>query len=172
MAAGDDAVGAGVLAAIQSALTRPRDPVELTADVLAMRRKLDGMSRRDSRHAPGGLSDVEFIAQYLRLRSGLATTTTLTRRMLRELAAAGELNEGALEVLVNAHRLFRALMRLFAIAGIDAEPADAPKALQPLLLRTADAPDIAYLTADLAERRIAVRAIFEELIGVVLDHPA
>lgn len=165
--AGEEAVGARALDAINRAITRKRDPEALAAEVLEMRRKLDGLSVKDSRHAPGGLSDIEFIAQFLRLRTGLATTTTQTRRLLRELAAAGELDGGALETLVDAHRLFRKLMRLFAIAGIAAEPADAPKALQPILLRAADAPDIEYLTADLAERRVAVRALFEELIGVV-----
>ncbi|GAB5376118.1 MAG: bifunctional [glutamine synthetase] adenylyltransferase/[glutamine synthetase]-adenylyl-L-tyrosine phosphorylase [Acuticoccus sp.] len=164
---GEPTVGERALEAIHSALTRARDPEALAAEVLEMRRKLDGLSATDSRHAPGGLSDVEFIAQFLLLRTGLHTTTTQTRRLLRELAAAGALDQGALETLTDAHRVFRKLMRLFAIAGIDAAPADAPKALQPLLLRAADAPDIAYLTADLAERHVAVREIFEELIGKV-----
>lgn len=164
---GDAAVGARALEAIHSALTRPRDPAALAEEVLAMRRKLDGLSAKDSRHAPGGLSDIEFIAQFLRLRTGLDTATTQTRRLLRELAAAGALDPGQLETLTDAHRLFRKLMRLFAIAGMAATPAEAPKALQPLLLRAADAPDIEYLTADLAERHLAVREIFEELIGTV-----
>ena len=165
--AGDDDLCQRAFEAIQSALMRPRDPEALVADVLEMRRKLDGLSQQDSRHAPGGLGDIEFIAQYLRLKTALPTTTTTTRRLLRELAAAGALDQGSLEVLVDAHRLFRKLMRLYAIAGVAAEPADAPKALQPLLLRAADAPDIAYMTADLAERRTMVRSIFETLIGVV-----
>ena len=97
----------------------------------------------------------------------MSPTTTRTRRMLNELAAHGALDTGALETLVGAHRLFRKLMLLFSIAGVAAEPRDAPAALKPLLLRTADAPDIEFLTADLAERRKAVRDIFEDLIGVV-----
>jgi len=165
--AGDAAVGERALAAINRAITAERDPEALATEVLEMRRRLDGLSVNDARHAPGGLGDIDFIAQFLRLRTGLDTKTTRTRRLLRELAAVGALDQGSLETLVDAHRVLRKLMRLFAIAGIAAEPADAPKALQPLLLRAADAPDIEYLTADLAERRIAVRAIFEELIGVV-----
>jgi len=155
------------MAAIGAALRKPRDPDTLAAEVLAMRRKLEGLSHKDAKHAPGGLVDIEFIVQFLRLRTGLETTTTQTRRLLVELGGSGALDRGSVETLVDAHRLFRKLMLLFAIAGVSAEPADAPAALKPLLLRAADAPDIDYLTADLAERRVAVRALLEELIGAV-----
>ncbi|MEM9223642.1 MAG: bifunctional [glutamine synthetase] adenylyltransferase/[glutamine synthetase]-adenylyl-L-tyrosine phosphorylase [Pseudomonadota bacterium] len=167
LVAGDEQVGARAMKAIGAALTRPRDPETLAQDVLAMRRKLNGLSRDDAKHAPGGLVDIEFIVQYLRLRTGLATNTTQTRKLLRELAQAGAIDGGSLELLSETHRLFRRLMLLFSIAGVPAQPDAAPLALQPLLVRAAEAPDIAFLAADLSERREKVRALFETVIGSV-----
>ncbi len=163
--AGDEALGERAMAAIHRSLSRCRDNEALAEEVIAMRRKLDGLSRQDAKHAPGGLVDIEFIAQYLRLKSDLETSTTMTRKLLNELAAAGALDEAARELLVDSHRLLRKLMLLFAVAGVEAKPAEAPAALKPLLLRAAEAPDMAFLEADLAERRAAVRALFEEIVG-------
>ncbi|MEO1105845.1 MAG: DUF294 nucleotidyltransferase-like domain-containing protein, partial [Pseudomonadota bacterium] len=67
--AGDPHVGERAMAAIGAALTKERDPDELAREVLEMRRKLDGLSRNDAKHAPGGLVDIEFIVQFLRLRA-------------------------------------------------------------------------------------------------------
>ena len=163
--AGDEAVGLRAMAAIEQSLAGCRDRDDLADEVLAMRRKLDGLSLEDAKHAPGGLVDIEFIAQFLRLKSGLATRTTMTRKLLNELAGAGMLDEAQRELLVDSHRLLRKLMLLFAVAGVPASLADVPSALKPLLLRAADAPDMAFLEVDLAERRTAVRALFETIVG-------
>ncbi|WMS41652.1 bifunctional [glutamine synthetase] adenylyltransferase/[glutamine synthetase]-adenylyl-L-tyrosine phosphorylase [Acuticoccus sp. MNP-M23] len=163
--AGDEAVGARAMAAIDRSLAACQGSDALAGEVLAMRRKLDGLSRQDAKHAPGGLVDIEFIVQFLRLKSGLETRTTMTRKLLNELAAAGMLDDAARELLVDSHRLLRKLMLLFSAAGVPARPAEAPAALKPLLLRAADAPDMDFLEADLAERRTAVRALFEKIVG-------
>ncbi|MEM7695155.1 MAG: bifunctional [glutamine synthetase] adenylyltransferase/[glutamine synthetase]-adenylyl-L-tyrosine phosphorylase [Pseudomonadota bacterium] len=163
--AGDAALGERAMAAIRAAVTRPRDPDELTAAVLDMRSKLDAVTRDDARTAPGGLTDIEFIAQYLQLRHGTAWCGQRVRRVLRQLSADGALGAGDAERLIDAHRLLRGLMLAFATAGVPMDLERVPAALCPIVLRAGDAPDMAFLAADLAERRQTVRAIFERVVG-------
>jgi glutamate-ammonia-ligase adenylyltransferase len=60
--------GKVVMETIRSLLAQPTDPAHLAAHVLAMRRKLEaGRSCRDLKRGAGGLSDLEFIVQYLQL---------------------------------------------------------------------------------------------------------
>ncbi|MEM8553103.1 MAG: DUF294 nucleotidyltransferase-like domain-containing protein, partial [Pseudomonadota bacterium] len=163
--AGDDALGKRAMEAIAGALRRPRQSDALANDVASMRARMEQQKNHDMKHAPGGLIDIEFIAQFLCLSSGVAVTGPGTRRMLRHLSDLGWLDGGALETLLGAHRLIRNLGHLCAIAGMECPPSETPVALRPLLLRAADAPDIAFLEADLAARQRDVRALFERLIG-------
>ncbi|MFI5454713.1 MAG: bifunctional [glutamate--ammonia ligase]-adenylyl-L-tyrosine phosphorylase/[glutamate--ammonia-ligase] adenylyltransferase [Isosphaerales bacterium] len=58
--------GRQVTEAVHALLSSPCDPVQLAAEVLAMRRKLDAArSRHDLKRGSGGLADLEFIVQYL-----------------------------------------------------------------------------------------------------------
>jgi glutamate-ammonia-ligase adenylyltransferase len=68
--AGDAEVGAGFEAVRTRMLTRPRDPVPLAKDVLAMRARMhDAHPNRsglfDVKHDRGGMIDIEFVVQYL-----------------------------------------------------------------------------------------------------------
>src|SRR5205814_7054902 len=70
--AGDAALCRKVAAAIAAALATPRDPGRLVADAAEMRRRIEEANPRvspwDLRNRRGGLTDLEFIAQYLMLR--------------------------------------------------------------------------------------------------------
>jgi glutamate-ammonia-ligase adenylyltransferase len=70
--AGDPALCERIAAAIRMALTRPRDPEKLLADVADMRRRIaeahPAPSPWDLRNREGGLVDLEFVVQYLLLR--------------------------------------------------------------------------------------------------------
>ncbi len=58
--------GGPVASAIHSVLTEPVDSTRVAADVVAMRKKLDlARSRHDLKRGSGGLTDLEFIVQYL-----------------------------------------------------------------------------------------------------------
>jgi [glutamine synthetase] adenylyltransferase / [glutamine synthetase]-adenylyl-L-tyrosine phosphorylase len=60
--------GRKVASAIHQLLAWPNDPVQLAADVLAVRRKLEASrGPRDLKRGIGGLADLEFIVQYLQL---------------------------------------------------------------------------------------------------------
>ncbi|NDH64275.1 MAG: bifunctional [glutamine synthetase] adenylyltransferase/[glutamine synthetase]-adenylyl-L-tyrosine phosphorylase, partial [Alphaproteobacteria bacterium] len=81
---------------IKTTLCRPRDPDALVRDVADMRdriaRHAPARSAWDFKHLPGGLFDIDFVAQYLALRHAAARPDLLDphpAEMLRRTAAAG-----------------------------------------------------------------------------------
>ena len=113
-AAPDDATA--VASVIAQVLARPRDPVTLRADVLAMRRDValakPSGGPWDVKLARGGLVDLEFLVHFLQLRERTAHTPEL-RPAIASLAAAGLLSDG----LLAAHdRLSRVLAVLRLVA--------------------------------------------------------
>lgn len=171
--AGRPEFSARVEAAIRSALTRPREPESLRADVLSMRRRIESEKSSknpwDVKQVAGGLIDIEFIAQYLMLRYAadhpecLATTTEIALSRLRDL---GLLDAGAAETLIAAARLYQGVTQLLRLAiDADFDPSGAPRGLSELLARAADAPDLTRLSAQLAQTQAKVRAIFQEITG-------
>jgi glutamate-ammonia-ligase adenylyltransferase len=170
--AGDDALAPRVEEAIRTALTRPSDPQKLRDDVVSMRRRLEkekgSKNPWEIKQVAGGLIDVEFIAQYLMLRSAptqpgcLATTTGLALERLRDCSL---LDADAAERLIAASRLYQGLTQALRLA-IDGEfkPAKAPRGLVEMLLRAADAPDLARLEAELVDTQARVRALFITLV--------
>lgn len=173
--AGPAEFGGRVEDAINTALTRPRDPQKLKDDVLSMRKRLEDAKGSGNpwevKQAPGGLIDIEFIAQYLMLLHGAAhpeifsPTTPLALRKLRD---AGVLEAGAAETLEAASSLYQGLTQLLRLA-IDGlfRPADSPRGLTEMLLRIGDSPNLSHLEALLAETQKKVREIFVATIGPV-----
>ena len=157
------------MAIVLGALNRPRDADELRGAVLDMRVKVAAEHSSGLKHAPGGLVDIDFVVQYAMLRTGIADGTTGTRQLIRRLASAGALGEAEAEALLGALILMQNLGQVFAIAGGVEDLAAAPTVLQRILLRAGEAPDIGFLTADLAERQAAIRAILEHEIGVLAE---
>ncbi|PWB84266.1 MAG: bifunctional [glutamate--ammonia ligase]-adenylyl-L-tyrosine phosphorylase/[glutamate--ammonia-ligase] adenylyltransferase [Methylocystaceae bacterium] len=166
-----------VEAAIRAALVRPRDPEKLRADVCDMRRRLErekgAKNLWDLKQAPGGLVDVEFIAQYLLLRhagahpEALATTTAIA---LERLAALGLLDRPAVSTLIAAAGLYQGLTQLLRLAiDHDFDAAHAPRGLLELLLRAGESPDIERLKAHLAETQKEARGLFVEIVETTPD---
>jgi glutamate-ammonia-ligase adenylyltransferase len=98
---------------IRTVLAAPRDPDRLAVDVMDMRTRIAGQHRSESpwnvKHRPGGLVDIEFIAQYLQLLHGPAHPRVFAENTAEALAAmreAGLLEEDAMSALVGALRLW------------------------------------------------------------------
>ncbi|MBN9310892.1 bifunctional [glutamine synthetase] adenylyltransferase/[glutamine synthetase]-adenylyl-L-tyrosine phosphorylase [Devosia sp.] len=97
----DDALGADVDREVAAILARPRDSATTIADVLTMRALM--AKERPPRHpfdlklAPGGLVDLEFMAQSAQLVAGdrVAAPQATTGVVLRRLAETGLVPEGA-----------------------------------------------------------------------------
>jgi glutamate-ammonia-ligase adenylyltransferase len=171
--AGPSDFATSVETAIRDALTRPRDAEKLRADVADMRRRLErdkpAKSFWDLKQAPGGLVDVEFVAQYLMLRHASAhpqCLATMTSTALETLASLGLLDPNAAATLLDAAGLYQRLTQLLRLSiDHDFDPEQAPRGLVELLLRAGESPDMARLEARVNETEQATRAVFLSIVG-------
>ncbi|WP_462170127.1 [protein-PII] uridylyltransferase family protein [Pseudoalteromonas xiamenensis] len=98
-------------------LSLPRDEIKLKTDVIEMREKMrqhlakDTLESFDLKQGLGGMTDIEFIAQYLVLKyaSTFAMLTTYTDniRIFEQAFAAGIIEESMQTNLTQAYCLFR-----------------------------------------------------------------
>jgi [glutamine synthetase] adenylyltransferase / [glutamine synthetase]-adenylyl-L-tyrosine phosphorylase len=172
---GPESLRVGVERAIRDVLTRSHDFSATIADARVMRDRLatqfPGRDIWDIKFAPGGLVDIEFIAQTLQLCHAASDSHVLdqnTIAALQRLAAKGTLAAADAETLVRAAKLEHAVTQVLRIAL--SGPFDAPSAtrgLKGLLARAGDAPDFTALEAEVAEMERQVRAIFDRLLPAV-----
>ncbi len=158
-------LAAHVEAVIRKTLTAPAERAKLIADARDMREKLaaqfPGKNRWDLKFAPGGLVDIEFIAQALQLcAASPQTLDTNTIAALQKLEAAGALSPAHAQALIAAASLEHALTQVLRIA-LDGtlEPDEATPGLKALLVHAAGAKDFAELEAHLAAAQANVREI-------------
>jgi [glutamine synthetase] adenylyltransferase / [glutamine synthetase]-adenylyl-L-tyrosine phosphorylase len=160
-----------ITAAIRSALTAPLPTAQLARDAREMREKMaaqfPGKSAWDLKFAPGGLVDIEFIAQMLQLREARpAVLDTNTIAALERLAENGALAPSDAQTLISTARIENALTQVLRIA-VDGtlEPDTASPGLKNLLAHAAGAKDFVALEASLADAQSRVRAIFGRIMG-------
>jgi glutamate-ammonia-ligase adenylyltransferase len=169
---GPDALVRRIETAIGESLTRPVAADEILRDARTMREKLaaqfPGRDIWDTKFAPGGLVDIEFIAQTLQLCHAPANRAVLdqnTIAALEGLSAAGALAAADAERLIAAARLEHGLTQVLRIAQEGAFSADAAtRGLKALLARAGNAPDFTALEAQLAETEAQVRALFDRIV--------
>ncbi|MGV8840096.1 MAG: bifunctional [glutamine synthetase] adenylyltransferase/[glutamine synthetase]-adenylyl-L-tyrosine phosphorylase [Bauldia sp.] len=172
--AGDAALMKKAAKAIETALRRPRDAAKVLADVLEMRALVEeekGGGVWDLKQAPGGMVDIEFIAQSLELRYADAHPSIVageTEAALKACAAKGLLAPADADLLLPAIRLYQNLNQVLRLC-IDGtlKPDEAPGGLRAFLAVTGEMPDFARLEVHLVATEAAVRAAFERLIGRV-----
>ena len=125
--------------------------------------------RFDLKLAPGGLIDIEFLAQFLILAHAAAHPALMrpeTRAALAEAARAGLISAADGEALAEAHRLMTAVTQALRLTlADDAEPQDAAAGVKRRIAASAGAPDFERLSAELAEARVRVRAIRQRLLA-------
>jgi glutamate-ammonia-ligase adenylyltransferase len=161
-----------VEAAIRETLTQPSDTAAVVADARAMRDKLaaqfPGRDKWDIKFAPGGLVDIEFIAQTLQLCHAAGDASVLDQNSiaaLERLAARGALSPEKAATLVRSARLEHSLTHVLRIALEGAFNAEmATRALKALLARAGDAPDFSAVETELAETEAQVRTIFDQVL--------
>jgi glutamate-ammonia-ligase adenylyltransferase len=120
--AGPTALTRRIETALDAALTEPRDAAAVLRDAAQMRarmlRELPGEGAWDLKAMPGGLVEVEFIAQALTVAHAAQHPRLLrrtTRLVLGELGRAGLLDEREAATLIQAERLWRALLGLLRL---------------------------------------------------------
>lgn len=157
--------------AIEAALRRPRDVARTAADVLEMRalmeRERPGKGPWDLKLEPGGLVDIEFIAQFLQLAHGPdgGPLAQNTGEALSALIAAGLADKAALTAALSAWRLEQDLSQLIKVALEDgADPESEPKAFRALLARAGGVTQFRSLKAKLLKAKAEARAAFEAIV--------
>jgi [glutamine synthetase] adenylyltransferase / [glutamine synthetase]-adenylyl-L-tyrosine phosphorylase len=176
--AGPPALRRRVAEALAEAALRPAGPV--LADAAAMRarmlRDLPPEGPWDVKAMPGGLVEVEFIAQALQLRHGADTPGVLsptTREALARLGAAGLLPEEETAALVLADRLWREVIGVVRLTVGRTREAALPAPAAAALLRIAapllDPPpvDLDGLREQMLDAARTVRAVFERRVGAL-----
>jgi glutamate-ammonia-ligase adenylyltransferase len=164
---GED-LGRKIEAVIAGALAEPRDPKGIVADAADMRDKLaaqfPGKSGWDLKFAPGGLVDIEFIAQTRQLTNAVPAEPN-TIAALQKLAEAGALDPSEAQTLISTARIENALTQVLRIA-VDGtlKPEEASPGLKALLVRAAGTRDFEALENSLGDARSRVREIFNRLV--------
>jgi glutamate-ammonia-ligase adenylyltransferase len=164
---------ARIEAEIAARLGAPRDHARILADARDMREKITiqypGRNRWDLKYAPGGLIDIEFLAQSFQLihasgRPDILDTNTV--RALEKIAAAGLVSAGDTEVLLGAARLQTSLTQILRIALEEAlEPATASAGLKALLVHAGGAVNFTKLEQELAACQDEAHAVFHRLMA-------
>ena len=170
--AGDATLARHIEAVARETLRRRRDREKLALDIADMRaliaKEKGDKGAFDLKLAPGGLIDIEFLAQYLILAHAATHPALLrpeTRAALTEATQAGLLSADDGAALADAHRLMTAVTQVLRLTlPDDAEPEAAAAGVKRRIAAAAGAPDFARLTAELAEARGRVRAIFERIL--------
>src|SRR5471032_1282376 len=169
---GPPALQARVAAEIRRRLTQPREPAAIVADARNMRARMaetfPGANSWDLKYAPGGLVDIEFIAQTLQLvhapdQPDILNTNTVAA--LYNLKAAGFLAAEDADTLVASAGLQHALTQVLRIALNESlKVEDATPGLKALLTRAAEWNDFSQVEARLADLQARTREIFNRLM--------
>lgn len=171
--AGDAGLAGGAEAAIRAILSRRRNPAKVAAAVAQMRaliakEKGDG-DPWDLKLAAGGLTDLDFLAQYLVLSHAgdhPALLVSDTGSVFAAARQAGLLSAGDAATLGEAHRLIGdvQLWQRFTVEE-RFDPKTVPERVFRRIATAVGRPDGKVLRAELDETRAAVRTIFKRVLG-------
>ncbi|WP_149538612.1 bifunctional [glutamine synthetase] adenylyltransferase/[glutamine synthetase]-adenylyl-L-tyrosine phosphorylase [Siccirubricoccus phaeus] len=180
--AGPPALKRRVAEALRAAMLKPGAAEPALADAAAMRarmlRELPAEGPWDVKAMPGGLIEVEFIAQALQLRHGPArpeVLATTTRVALARLGKAGLLPAAETEALIAADRLWRTVIGMVRLTVGKTKEASLPAPAAEAMLRAvalllpAPAVDLPALRGQMREMAAEVRAIFERRVGPLAE---
>lgn len=171
--AGDQDLADRVTSIIQDLLCRPRDREKIMTDVIEMRQRIHREKGTDNhwdlKISPGGLVDVEFIAQALQLihcEAHPEILQTNTMMALRALKEAALLPIDDVNALSAACRLYHDLTQIARLCiDRDVDVGNASTSLKMLLAKAGGQPNFAALDAHLVHVQSEVREIFVAQIG-------
>jgi glutamate-ammonia-ligase adenylyltransferase len=170
---GDESLIGEAKAIIDAVLSSEPDVIKIAADVADMRGLIEKEKPPhdiwDLKLIAGGLIDIEFIAQYLRL-TALARNVELDTYGFTTAEALQTLGEklmkpGDLDTCLEALRLFGELSQIIRLC-VDGpfDPKDAPAGLVERVCRAGDCPDLKTLQGEIKRLAKAVRSIFERTV--------
>ncbi|TWH02932.1 glutamate-ammonia-ligase adenylyltransferase [Ochrobactrum sp. J50] len=169
---GDEAFMDHIRREIDEVLSAPRDVKKIAKDVREMRgliyQEKPPADDWDFKLKPGGIVDLEFIAQF----AVLANKVDRKPRPLgtEEILSALDpsfADPALADNLVSAHRLYTNLSQTIRLClGSDAKREEFIPGMIDLLCRAADMPDIKRVEHHLAEVAVDVRTSFEKLLNI------
>jgi len=168
--AGDADLVARARDAIAKVLDTPRERAKVAADVAEMRDTIEQEKPPrdiwDVKLIPGGVVDIEFVAQYLGLVQAAPKRDTNTAETLKQLGP-DILEPAEIDDLVGALALYSGIAQIVRLC-IDQpfDPKDAPDGLKELLCRTTEAPELKVLEGEIRQRSQRVRSIFRRVVAV------
>jgi glutamate-ammonia-ligase adenylyltransferase len=168
--AGDPSLGEAIEQEVSEIIALPRDEAKLLKDASEMRKMIEAEKPPrdlwDIKLVPGGLIDLEFIAQCATLSGHVSGEGRVT--------GAGEVlarldsdfvDAQTRQELVDANALYAALTQMIRLCLTGPfEREDVPPGLSDLLLRTTDLPDFGVLEAHVKETSQMVRKHFSQLL--------
>ena len=171
--AGNATLARGVEEIFREVLTKRRDKEVIQRDVREMRqRMLDELYKHDPwdiKQRPGGLVEVEFVAQYLQLRHAWEAPGVLqpnVRAALSELNKHGFLKAEHCDRLADAYEFYQTLTQLLRLCASGTfSPEAASHDLKGLMIAAAGEPDFPHLEERLAHTAARVRSVFEDIVG-------
>jgi glutamate-ammonia-ligase adenylyltransferase len=152
----------------------PRDSDESQHNIVDMKKRLEahhikkGDFKWDIKQAPGGLVDIEFIAQGLCLMHGVALADrigTSTRSNLDLLGAEHILSPDDTTRLTEALSFYSGLLQIFRLCLETLADPPFSQSLNLLLCQSSALPDMAHLEQTLSEHQKSVRDIFMRMFG-------
>ena len=172
---GDNSLRTDAARIIRAVLSEPADLATIVKDVLEMRQLIEDEKPPkdiwDLKLIPGGLIDIEFIAQYLTLAAP-SRTIQLPPRGLdtgETLKAVGRtvMDPNDLDTCLEALNLYGAIAQITRLC-IDGhfDPKEAPAGLIDLVCRAGDCPDIKTLESEIRRLSKAVRKVFQGVVRV------
>jgi len=169
----DGALGDAVMACLKDCLAQPRDAQAVLEDVAAMQKRLHDHFRRTDpfaiKHIPGGMMDLEFIAQGLSLVHahkdpgliGLDAEEVFDRLGADQIIQSD--HAGRLVTTAKQYRYLQSVMRAALDGRFDAETA--PRLLKKRMAEESGFADFDALRAGLVEAEQFVLTMFDTYIG-------
>nr|WP_245419706.1 bifunctional [glutamine synthetase] adenylyltransferase/[glutamine synthetase]-adenylyl-L-tyrosine phosphorylase [Phyllobacterium salinisoli] len=168
--AGDETLLAHIASEIDGILALPRDPAKTAGDVVEMRALIEQEKPPrdiwDIKLTPGGIIDLEFLAQFAALTGNVETRhrSTATEDILARLKPSFA-EPSVCDELVDAHRLYTRLSQTIRLCLIgEVESDDLPPGLSDLLCRAAELPDLKRVEIHLEQVAKTVRKHFDTLM--------
>ncbi len=171
--AGDQSLARDVWEVLDEVLFAARDVRKSARDMWEMRQRIaeekPPASLWDLKLVPGGLMDIEFVAQFLRLHAGhvvadLPAPGAETRSTLEALGPA-MIGESETATLVKALQLYTQIQQVVRLCLEERfDPDTAPRAFRELMFGCVDFPDLDTLAAHLEDTAQAVRDVFTRTV--------
>jgi glutamate-ammonia-ligase adenylyltransferase len=166
--AGNQRIAKRATLALDAVIAAPRDARKLSADISEMRAMIEQEKLPkgpfDFKLMPGGLIDLEFIAQGIVLSGKFTGPRSTSTETVLDAISDARLTASQGKLLVDAHRLFSSMTQILRLClNTDLEGEELEETLLDIMRRAADMPDAKTLKAHVENTAGQVRDIFDLL---------